>query len=201
MLLLNPYRFTSAPIIGCAYPLDDDGTIATAFGYGYAGPAVGDGQQMQYTTTGSGNMVLVAAGSLTSARFPRGASPIGIEYQVSSYGGSGNNANGAILITNSGGALVNAGTVPAIADGDNIQFEITSDGTVTAKKNGVSASISWLNPSWQKTVGATDYFCPYLAVNDSIPGQLVDIQLVTNAANMVGTYSANAVDICGNTIP
>ena len=190
-------------VAGCAFPLDDDGTLATAFGYGYAGPAVGDGQQMQYTTTGNAQIkILSSSGSVTSARFHRGANPIGFEAVVNSYGGAANSTGLAILITNSGGSVVNAADINSSADGDLLQFEVAPDGTVSAKKNGAAFDLStrWLNPAGQKTVGATDYFCPYLYINDQLTGQLVDIQLVTNAASMTGTYSANAVDICGGAL-
>lgn len=194
---------TESQQFACAYALDDDGTLATAFGYGYAGPAVGDGQQMQYTTTGNAQVkILSSSGAVTSARFQRGANPIGFEASTNSYGGAGNAAGVAILITNSGGSIVNATDVFASADGDLLQFEVAADGTVSAKKNGAVFDISarWINMAGQKTVGATDYFCPYMYINDQQAGQFVDIQLVTDGASMAGTYSANAVDICGNTI-
>lgn len=188
----------------CAYPLDDNGTLASAFGYGYAGPAVGDGQQMQYTTTGSASIrILVAAGAVTSARFQRAASPIGYEAEVISYGGAFPQASGlAIVLTNAGGAVVNAAAVPSTADGDLIQFEVSATGVVTAQLNGTPFNLApvWLNPMGQTTVGATDYFAPYLWINDQFTGQIVDIQLVTDHASMIGAYSSGAVDICGNLI-
>lgn len=189
--------------IGCAYPLDDDGTLATAFGYGFAGPAVGDGQQMQYTTTGNAQVkILSAAGAVTSARFNRGSYPIGFEAVANSYGGAVNVTGMAILITNAGGSIVNAATILTSANSDLLQFEVAADGSISAKVNGIAydLSSSWLAPAGQKTVGVTDYFCPYLFINDLFIGQLVDIQLITNAASMTGAYSASAVDICGNTI-
>lgn len=189
--------------IGCAYPLDDNGTLASAFGYGYAGPAVGDGQQMQYTTTGNAQVkILSSSGAVTSARFQRGASPIGWEAIAASYGGAINVTGMAILITDSGGSIVNAASINASADGDMMQFEVSAAGAISAKVNGSVYDLSprWLNLSGQKTVGATDYFCPYLFINDQFPGQLVDIQLVTNAGSMTGTYSSGAVDVCGNLI-
>lgn len=188
-------------VFSCAYPLDDDGTISTAFGYGYAGPAVGDGQQMQYTTTGNAQVkILSSSGAVTSARFQRVSDPIGFEAVVNSYGGATNAAGLAILITSSGGSIVNATDVFTSADGDLLQFEVAPDGTVSAKKNGAAFDLSarWLNPAGQKTVGATDYFCPYLYIDDQLTGQLVDIQLVTNAASMTGTYPSGTTDICGN---
>jgi len=97
---------------------------------------------------------------------------------------------------------VNAVDIYASADGDILQFEVAPDGTVSAKVNGAVFDLAprWLNMAGQKTVGATDYFCPYLYINDQLTGQLVDIQLVTNGAEMLGDYTVGAVDICGNTI-
>ncbi len=70
----------------CAYPLNDDGTIAAAIGYGYAGPAIGDGQRMQYTLgAGGGVKILVAGAATTTARFHRGELPIGFEAVVNDY--------------------------------------------------------------------------------------------------------------------
>jgi hypothetical protein len=98
---------------------------------------------------------------------------------------------------------VNAVTLESTADSDLLQFIVASDGTISAKRNGAAFDLSafWLNPAGQKTVGATDYFSPYLWLNDNaLPGDLADIQLRTFYINMTGTYPALTADLCGNAI-
>lgn len=188
--------------ISCAYPLDDNGTLAASLGFGYAGPAIGDGQQMHYTTTGAGGVKLLASSaSLTSGRFQREGWPVGYEAFVTSCPTCP--AGLALLITNSGGSIVNAVSLESTADSDLLQFIVSADGTISAKRNGAAFDLSafWLNPAGQKTVGATDYFSPYLWLNDNaLPGDLADIQLRTLYINMTGTYPALTADLCGNAI-
>ena len=188
--------------VSCVYPLNDDGTVAASFGYMTAGPAIGDGQTMGYAADG-GNHVhsLLPAGALTTARFSRGAAPIGYEaVEVTNTGGV---VAGfvCILITDSGGVPVNAGTVQTTLAGLS-QIEVAPDGTVSAKRNGSPYTIQWIFPAGQTTVGATDKFCPYLAANDNsaTAGDYIEIQLRTCAASLTGTYSTGCTDIAGTVI-
>lgn len=187
--------------VSCAYPLDDDGSLVSAFGYGYAGPATGaDLQTLSYTTTGLGGVkVLLAANSLTTANFPRRAETQAFEASVISKGGA-TGCGMAIALVDSSGALYNAVTLNAAADGDTLSFEVAPDGVVTATRNGTPIGISgnWLAPAGQKTVGPTDRFAPYLWLTDSTTGEPVEITLRTNSPDMTGTYLTGTTDICGN---
>ena len=187
--------------VGCAYPLDDDGTVAASYGYGYAGPAVGPAQlRMQYTTTGSATVkLLLSSGFANTGRFSRASTVIGYEALAVSAAGA-NFCGAAIAITDSGGAIINAGTINSAADNDLMQFEIAPDGTVSGFLNGAAYSFQWLYPAGQKTVGATDKFAPYLWVNDSVASELADVILTIKAADMTGTYPSDATDVCGNPI-
>jgi hypothetical protein len=189
--------------VSCAYPLNDDGTLAASFGYMTAGPAIGDGQTMGYAADG-GNHVhsLLPAGALTTARFSRGAAPIGYEAaEVTNTGGVVKGFVG-IIITDSGGAVVNGGSLQTTLAGLS-QIEVAPDGTVSAKRNGAPYVIQWeLFPAGQTTVGATDKFCPFLAANENgaTAGDYIEIQLRTCAASLTGTYSTGCTDIAGTVI-
>jgi len=188
--------------VSCVYPLDDDGTLAASFGYMTAGPAIGDGQTLGLTSDGGDHVhVLLSAGALTTARFSRGAAPIGYEaVEVTNTGGVMYGFV-CIIITDSGGAVVNGGTVRTTLAGLS-QIEVAPDGTVSAKRNGSPYVIQWVFPAGQKTVGATDKFCPYLAANDNsaTAGDYIEIQLRTCAASLTGTYSTGCTDIAGTVI-
>jgi hypothetical protein len=189
--------------VSCVYPLDDDGTLATALGYGYAGPAVGDGQRMQYTLgAGGGVKILVAGAATTTARFQRGELPIGFEAVVNDYAPTPHGL--AFVITDGAGAVINAVTMFASAVNDVLQMELSASGVLTAKKNGVAFDLSsyWRAPAGQKTVGASDYFAPYLWLTDQAwaVGEVTDIQLRTCAASLTGTYSTGCTDIAGTVI-
>lgn len=186
----------------CAYPLDDNGTVAASLGYMTAGPAIGDGQTLGLTSDGGNHVhVLLSAGALTTARFSRGAAPIG--YEATEVTNTGGVMRGfvCILITDSGGVLVNAGSVQTTLAGLS-QIEVAPDGTVSAKRNGSPYTIPWLFPAGQTTVGATDKFCPYLAANENsaTAGDYIEIQLRTCAASLTGTYSTGCTDIAGTVI-
>lgn len=188
----------------CAYPLNDDGTIAAALGFAHAGPAVDDGQLLQYTLTGSGGLKgLFASGALSSARIARDATaPIGFE-AISVNSPAGVPPWIGLVLSDSGGAEVNRAYCQITDTGDLVQFEVASDGTVTAKKNGAPYTVNWEFPGGQTTVGATDFFSPYFEFQDGIPGaagQTISARLITDHQSMTGTYTSGAVDICGNVI-
>lgn len=190
-------------VFHCAYPLDDDGTLAAALGYGYAGPAIGDGQRMQYALGAVNEIkILCAAAATSTARFQRGSAPSGFEASVIQYAPASNGL--ALVIEDGAGSVINAVTLAAYAAGNLLQMEIAPDGTLTAKRNGsvVDLSSFWLNPSGQKTIGASDYFAPYLWMTDRTwgSGTTAEIQLVTHHADMTGTYASGCTDLCGNVI-
>ena len=188
--------------VSCVYPLNDNGTVAASLGYMTAGPAIGDGQTLGLTSDGGNHVhVLLSAGALTTARFSRGAAPIG--YEAAEVTNTGGVMRGfvCIHITDAGGVLVNAGSVDTITGGLS-QIEVAPDGTVSAKRNGAPYVIQWEFPAGQTTVGATDKFCPYLAANDNsaTAGDYIEIQLRTCAASLTGTYSTGCTDIAGTVI-
>lgn len=194
---LAPWNLTQ-----CPFPLDDNGTLAASLGYMTAGPAIGDGQTLGLTSDGGNHVhVLLSAGALTTARFSRGAAPIG--YEAAEVTNTGGVMLGfvCILITDSGGVLVNAGTVQTTLAGLS-QIEVAPDGTVSAKRNGAPYVIQWAFPAGQTTVGATDKFCPYLAANDNsaTAGDYIEIKLITSGDIMTGTFTSGAVDLCDNVI-
>jgi hypothetical protein len=188
--------------VSCVYPLNDNGTLAASLGYMTAGPAIGDGQTMGYAADGGNHAhLLLSAGALTTARFSRGAAPIG--YEATEVTNTGGVMRGfvCISITDAGGALVNAGSVETTLAGLS-QIEVAPDGTVSAKRNGSPYTIQWLFPAGQTTVGATDKFCPYLAANENsaTAGDYIEIHLRTCAASLTGTYSTGCTDIAGTVI-
>ena len=188
--------------VSCVYPLDDDGTLAASFGYMTAGPAIGDGQTLGLTSDGGSHVhVLLSAGALTTARFSRGAAPIG--YEAAEVTNTGGVMDGfvCILITDSGGAVVNLGTVETTLAGLS-QIEVAPDGAVSAKKDGAPYVIQWDSPAGQTTVGATDKFCPWIAANEdgATAGDYIEIKLITSGDIMTGTFTSGAVDLCDNVI-
>lgn len=189
--------------VSCVYPLDDDGTLAAALGYGYAGPAIGDGQRMQYALGAVNEVkILCAAAATSTARFQRGAAPIGFEASVIQYAPAPHGLS--LVIEDGAGSVINAVTFDAYAAGNLLQMEIATDGTITAKRDGSAVDLSafWLYPSGQKTIGASDYFAPYLWMTDRTwgSGTTAEIQLVTHHADMTGTYSTGCTDVCGTVI-
>ena len=194
--------------VSCVYPLDDDGTVAASLGYMTAGPAIGDGQTLGLTSDGGNHVhLLLSAGALTTARFSRGAAPIG--YEAAEVTNTGGVMDGfvCILITDAGGALVNAGTVQTTLAGLS-QIEVAPDGTVSAKRNGSPYTIQWAFPAGQTTVGATDKFCPYLIANENgaTAGDYIEIKLITyvgvsSATWPVAHLDTETVDILADGVP
>ena len=188
------------------YPLDDDGTLATSVGFGFAGVARGDGQKLDYETAGgSGVKVLMAKDTFTTARFSRGATAtIGYEaVSVKNSIGTGGGSGLALVISDSSGALVNAVTVNFSNTNDLGQFFVDSSGNISAKLNGSAYSLAgnWMNPSGQKTVGASDKFAPFLYTTDNgTTGERDIVQLITDASKMSGEYPFGAKDIHGRLI-
>ncbi len=191
---------------GRDYPLDDDGTLAASLGFGFAGVARGDGQKLDYETAGgSGVKLLMAKDTFTTARFSRGATAtIGYEAVcIKNSIGVGGSRGLALVISDSGGSLVNAVTMSFSSTNDLGQILVDSSGNISAKLNGSAYSLagSWMNPSGQKTVGASDKFAPYLyATDNGTTGERDIVQLITDASKMSGEYPFGAKDIHGRLI-
>lgn len=187
--------------ISCAYPLDDDGTLASLLGYGYAGPAVGDGQKLRYTTdNATGVKLLIAANALTGGSFSRGLAHVGYEALAII---ADIPCGTALVILAANNSVVNAVTLNMDSDGDLGQFIVAPDGTISAKKNGAPHDLSsaWMDALGQKTIGETDKFAPYLwATDDGSTGSKAVVQLRTAAQIMEGAYPEGCVDLCGNLI-
>lgn len=189
------------PPISCAYPLDDDGTLATAFGYAYAGPAVGaDSQSMDFTSAGAGVALLMPAGLFSTARFSRPASGFAVVEAAITPTTTVPNSGMSLMITNAGGTMINAFTFVG-SPGDVQAILIDSDGAVSFKLNGAEYTTnSWSNGSGQKTVGESDMVSFYLWANASAGAQVAQITLRTDAADITGSYGAGGADPCGNSL-
>lgn len=190
--------------VACAYPLDDDGTLAGAFGYAYAGPAIGvDSQTMDYTLTGDNQIaVLVPANIFSTSRFSRPASGYAVsEANITTCTGS---VNGVLLlvISDAGGSFVNAANIVSNpASTDLLAVTVASDGTVIGYVNGSPISIAWQNNLGQLTVGLTDKFSLGLSTgNNGMTGDQVVVTLRTKASDITGSYGAGGKDVCGNAL-
>jgi hypothetical protein len=188
------------PPIGCAYPLDDDGTLAAAFSYEYAGPAGGEDQQtLSFTTTTGNNAILAPANIFSTARFSRpGSNAAAVEVEFLAGGSRG---GGVIIISDAAGNFVNSGAIIDGVIGDVIVFRVASDGTVSASKNGSPDTIDWFDEMGQTTVGATDKYGYALMLNPVTASETGTIALRTNAATYTdGSHSAGDTDPCGEAI-
>lgn len=191
---------TQVAPITCAYPLDDDGTLAGAFGYAYAGPAVGaDSQSMDYTSAGAGGAILLPSGAFTTARFSRPASVYSVAEATSPVGDIGSLV---LVVSDTGGSFVNALVIDVQDEGDLLAVTVASDGSVNAYINGApaGASANWLNPIGQTTVGATDKYALALGATAVGSGQITQMTLRTKSTAFTGAYDPGATDPCGNAI-
>lgn len=202
----------AAPAVSCAYPLDDDGSLAGAFGYAFAGPAVGaDSQSMDYTaaTTTGVTAILAPAALFSTARFSRpdtgyAVAEAAVTVKTNPVVGNG---QGMLLfvISDAAGNLVNVGTgICETADGLGVlAVKVAADGTVTGYLDDVVGSISWFNPApgGQTTVGATDKFGFALAADGNTQeGDRIAMTLRTAASDITGSYGAGGADPCGNSL-
>lgn len=190
----DDYGVFPSPSVSCAYPLDDDGSTAALLGYVSAGPATGpDLQTMSYTTSGSVKHILCATDVLTTANF---AQPVGNDVAVEAVvTQQGTTVCSLVIAVIAEGGSVTVATLDAVADGDVLAFTVTPSGVVSAYVNGV-----YTLPTGFVSVGATDKFAFWLAVDGMPSGQSVIMTLRTNASDMTGTYPAGTTDICGNTL-
>ena len=184
----------------CAYPLDDDGTIAASFGYGYAGPAVAPAQQgLSFTSSASGQSILAALNALGTARFSRPASGPAAAFEFSYAGGTVSYVGTMIVISSAAGTLINAAFVTHTAASLGT-ITVAADGTVAGFKDNVTSTLSWSNGAGQKTVGATDKYALGIFVNATAAGQTAAGTMRSYEANFTGTYIAGETDPCGNVI-
>lgn len=187
-------------VISCAYALDDDGTLAGAFGFGHAGPAVGDGQRMDYDLTGSatgGTALLMPAGALGAASFdlPSSGSMV-VEAQVVTGNADG---CGVAVLWHNGGTLTDfMGNAGIISGTGVLGIRVTSAGVVRWFLDGVIQA----DPG--KTVPSGQKVAFYLFANDAglstLPANAT-VQLRTQAADYsygASEYGAGAADPCGN---
>ena len=191
-------------IVGCSYPLDDDGTVAatmpgTPF---HAGPSASGGQRIQFSTTGDfiyDRKYLFSAGAKSTARFARPSSNgIAFEARVNAELGA-NKVGLGILITNSAGTYSRCGFVESGTSGDRLMILVTQYGDIEGGVNSPYGSIVFDSPA-SPEIGATDMFSPFLYVVDDQAGYTADITLITDAASMIGTYPGGTVDICGEVV-
>ena len=189
----------AAAVISCVYPLDDDGTLAASFGYGYAGPAVAPAQQgLSFTSAASGQSILTALNALGTARFSRPASGKAA-FEFSYAGGTVSYVGTMIVISTAGGSVINSAFVQQTTASLGA-ITVAADGTVAGFKNSVTSTLFWSNGAGQKTVGPTDKYALALFVNATAAGQTASGTLRSRAADMTGTYIAGETDPCGNVI-
>lgn len=197
------YANLSIVRLACLYPLDDDGTVATGFGFEFAGPAVGeDSQSMDYTASVAGEAILAPANIFSTARVSRPESgSFVVEAEVTSVTG----ASGGVLllvITNAAGDLVNVASNVATTT-DLLAFIVNSAGTVTAYLNESTegVTLAWQNAEGVKVVGATDKVGFALLANDNTEiGDTLAMVLRTSAADITGSYGAGIRTICGELV-
>jgi len=184
-------------IIGCVYPLDDDGTIAAAIGFGYAGPAAGGGQQLYNMASGTGSFVLAPDDPYGVDGLSKPASnDMVVEAAVTSTGSTAQGGLG-FLISDSG-VLVAYGYVPYSADGDVLGLIVDSAGVMTGKRNGYTVALAvGLGVA---NVSGTRKVAYALTYGSATLGDTIDMTLRTNASDITGSYSVGATDICGNAI-
>lgn len=182
----------------CAYPLDDDGTVAALFSVAHMGPAVGAGDQgVSYTSLASGLAVLLPANTFSTARFDRPESgTMLVEYQGTTTGSAV--AGAVVVITTAAGVLVNAGVVYDNEDYAVLSLLVNADGTVTALKDGEAAAVGWLIVEGATTVGASDKVAFGIVANFSAADEVVTGSLFTDAAYYGTTHGEGATDPCGN---
>ena len=185
--------YSAAPaVIQCLYLLNDDGTLATEFGYGYAGPAVNDGLTLSVDIIGGhGIRVLLPANKINS-KLKRGLVPVVFEADLISATGDGGDAFVGILIISAVGVMINCGTLQ-LNNYDIDSMEVQTDGEVTG-----SSRIEWLIAEAPVNVSETDYFIPCLLINENeaTTGH-IESRLIVSAAQMTQTHSVGAVDIYG----
>lgn len=188
------------PTISCAYPLDDDGTLAASFGYGYAGPAVAPNQQgLSFTSSASGQSVLLAADTFGSARFSRPASGPAAVFEFAYAGGTMNYTGLLIIISDAGGTFINSAQVTSTV-ASLLAITVAADGTVAGFEDGVTDSLGWSNGAGQKTVGATDKYALGIFCNATAAGQTASGTLHSVSTDMTGTYTGGETDPCGTVI-
>lgn len=185
----------------CAYPLNDDGTLAATLPGtpGYAGPSASGGQRIQFSTTGDfiyDRKYLMSSGAKTAARFAR-PSGHGIAFEASVNAALGANKVGlGILITNAAGTYQRIGVVETGANGDRLMILVTQSGDIEGGINSPYGSIIFDSPA-SPEISETDMFSPFLYVVDDQAGYTADITLLSDKADMIGSYPAGTTDICG----
>lgn len=178
---------------GCAYPLDGDGTIPAAFGFGWAGPAVGNGQRVNYARVGGatgGAAVLLAADPFGADSFDLPASgSVAVELQVATAGGA---AVGLAVLWHDAGTFENFFADALTADDDSvITVYVDNAGTITWALDGVTQSGSATIPDGSK-------WAPYIFVNDGEGDSgTASARLVTDSAKML--YPDGSSDLCNFT--
>ncbi|MFZ3193749.1 MAG: hypothetical protein WA154_11170 [Moraxellaceae bacterium] len=191
LAITGPWDMTPSAV-SCAYPLDDDGTIPAAFGFGHAGPAVGDGQSLSYTRVGGATgdtALLMPADPLGADSFdlPTTA-PVSFECHIEAAGGS---TVGLTVLWHNAGAFAGGFSQGSAVDGDVITFTVGTDGAVSWKKNGVAQAGTATIPAGRK-------FTPYLYVRDQSGDTGAVLASLVTAASSILYGTGN--DLCGNAI-
>ena len=179
-------------VVSWVYLLNDDGTLATEFGYGYAGPAVNDGLTLSVDIIGGQGIRVLLPANKIYPKLKRGLVPIGFEADLVANGGAGGDAFLSIAIISSSGVLINVGSV-LLNEADINAIEVQPDGEVTSTER-----IEWADSGGQTAIGPSDFFAPFLNIDElgAVTGHF-ESKLIVSAAQMTATYSAGTVDIYG----
>jgi len=214
---------SSGPI-SCAYPLDDDGTLSAAFGFGHAAANAPDYRRVDYIyqspAVGGGAFALPnSANAFGSQAISIGSGKVAVEMLVNSVPDVDFNGVGISTVSSSGG-------IPSPGETSNAHIAVYSGSPVTAF-SGLSASpigvplvgfrvgivmdgstggITYITSegtigtaTGRFTIGTDQTFV--IQITDSgfvANGKTVSVTLITDAADMVLTYPAGTTDPCGN---
>lgn len=220
----------AAPAISCAYPLDDDGTLATAFGYTLLPMDAPGYQTGTYTQTGvAAGLIALNSAAFTTGSFSRPASaPIAVQGKCTAADVATTGYVGGIslllAVFDSGGSPVGNAVASIIEKYPlGAEYSLTVNGTTIASGalTGASAGKSvafYVNADGTigytaggvdrgavtgLTVGATDTFIIGLFANDGASYEAAaafSYQLITAAPDYTEPAPAGSTDLCGTAI-
>ncbi len=208
------------------YPLDDDGTLATAFGFAHAETTAPDYLQADYTYTGTadgGTAVALpqAANWLTDQAIVVGAGTIlGIEVEVIDVSDTPFGLLGLAAALSTDGVFGNVVVTNGIDDdGDNgprwrgtgiadqTRMQTTAGFRLGMEINGDDGTITILSSDGSVLSSATftpgTAFTAYLFLSDSgIPdaGQTAGLRLIQSGGDYTLPFTVGAVDLLGDEI-
>jgi hypothetical protein len=219
----------SAPVVSCAYPLDDDGTAATSFGMGWAEATAPDYQTITYTyTDAQPNAFAIAAPALanwgTQAIVVPGGEVMVMEAVVASAPAQFEGIGLYMIVLRSGAPIGQAylkigdvdGGTPTITYGDGAGTTVarvaaTADFRLGVEFDGTTGVFTFRTTdglAGTYTIAgytAGDAVVYAFGIDDGVDsptnlGQTCEITLVSASPDMALTYTAGATDTCGNAV-